>query len=88
MSEITDDLDLYDEPCFYVEYEGGQPIWITKEGNEIKLCNMTDSHLLYSDRLVRRQIKAGLFSMSRDNEQWEGLFKKEIIKRKLRRLVL
>lgn len=40
-------------------------IWKTKEGKEIRVCDMTDSHLLFACRLMERGIKQSYeFQMS------------------------
>jgi len=37
----------------YVLTEDGEPLWITNDGDEIPISQMTDRHLLNAHRLVR-----------------------------------
>lgn len=59
MSDMTDDLDCYDAPDFDDPYKTvRERAWVTKAGDLVRICDMTDTHLLNAFNLTTDE---GLF---------------------------
>ncbi len=55
MSDMTDDFDHYD--CYANDTDPFETVrqreWVTKTGSGVRICDMTDNHLLNAFNLTR-----------------------------------